>query len=241
MATYVLIAGAWHGSWCWVEVVRMLEAAGHRVLTPNLLGTQAEDEPETTEPLQRWAEQIADIVRQEVDEVVLVGHSRAGLVISEVAERVPEKIDLLVYLAAYLLQDGQTLNDWAQRALDADAMTNAVAFHSDGTCTIKPEFLEKIFYNRTSAHFIDFARARTVPEPIAAFMSPIQISQERFGSVRHGYIECLQDQAIPLDMQKAMQAPSPNVMTVQLDCDHSPFFSMPHELVSALEKFRRAE
>jgi hypothetical protein len=72
-------------------------------------------------------------------------------------------------------------------------------------------------------------------------MSPIQISQERFGSVRHGYIECLQDQAIPLDMQKAMQAPSPNVMTVQLDCDHSPFFSMPHELVSALEKFRRAE
>jgi pimeloyl-ACP methyl ester carboxylesterase len=85
----------------------MLERAGHRVLTPDLLGMVAGQQPVIEQPLQTWADQVADIVAAQDAPVILVGHSRAGLIISEVAERVPRNIGLLVYLCAFLLQDAR--------------------------------------------------------------------------------------------------------------------------------------
>lgn len=240
MATYILVAGAWHGSWCWSEVVPLLEAAGHRVLTPDLIGLGAHRGAPVEEPLTAWADQIADLVRGEPGPVVLVGHSRAGLVISEVAERVPEKVGLLVYVCAFLLQDGQTLNEVAQQADNAAALGEAVVFHDDGTTTLTDEGVGRFFYNKTPEQFLQTARERTAAEPAAAFVTPIHVTDQRFGSVRRAYIECSHDHAIPLETQRAMQRAMRVATTDLLDSDHSPFFSMPAELVRSLERVRQA-
>ncbi len=84
--TFVLIAGAWHGAWCWQKVVPLLEAQGHRVRTPELPATGADTTDPAEVTLESWARFVADLVAAEPEPVILVGHSRGGVVISRAAE-----------------------------------------------------------------------------------------------------------------------------------------------------------
>ncbi len=236
MATYILIAGAWHGSWCWSRVTPLLEASGHRVLTPDLLGMSDGEAARIEEPLAAWADQIADILRAETDPVILVGHSRAGLVISEVAERVPEKVGLLIYLCAFLLQDGQTLQEVAQQSDNAAVFASATVMHDNGTVSINKNAIAQLFYNETPDRFFQIASERLVPEPLSALTTPIHVTDRRFGTVLRAYIECTRDGAIPIATQRLMQAALPCAQSIELDSDHSPFFSMPTTLVDALKQ-----
>jgi pimeloyl-ACP methyl ester carboxylesterase len=240
MMTYVLIAGAWHGSWCWSEVAPRLRAAGHRVLTPDLVRLGDSAAAGIERPLAAWADQIADILWAEKEPVVLVGHSRAGLVISEVAERVPEKVGTLVYLCAFLLQNGQTLQDVASRAENAEAFRRATLVHDDGTASLADDALKPLFYGESPEAFAEVARKRLAPEPLSAFTTPVVVTGQRFGTVRKTYIECLRDGAIPIRAQREMLAATQCDEVITLDSDHSPFFSMPGELADALQQVGRA-
>lgn len=191
-------------------------------------------------PLTTWADQIADVLREEVEPVILVGHSRAGIVISEAAERVPEKVALLVYLSAYLSQDGQNINEVAQTAENAALFAEAVEFHSDGTATLTADGLQRLLYNRTPESFVQPAKSRIVPEPTAAFITPVHLTPQRFGAVRRAYIECAHDCAIPLALQHAMHQATPAEVVERLNSDHWPFFSMPDGLVDALKRIQQA-
>jgi pimeloyl-ACP methyl ester carboxylesterase len=240
MATYVLIAGAWHGSWCWTQVLPFLKLAGHRVLTPDLLSVDDGRHSLSLDPLRIWTDQIVELVEAQDEPVILVGHSRAGLVISGVAERVPEKIGLLVYLSAFLLKDGQTLNEIAQHASNAEAFVGELRFADDGSCTISSKGVENFLYNKTPEPLVHLAFERLKPEPTKAFATPIHVTEARFGSVRRVYVACRYDQTIPYALQQAMQQASPVAYDVTLESDHSPFFSQPAELVAALEHVRQA-
>jgi pimeloyl-ACP methyl ester carboxylesterase len=220
--------------------VPLLERAGHRVLTPDLLGTVPGQQAVTEQPLQTWADQVAEIVAAQDEPVILVGHSRAGLIISEVAERVPQKVGLLIYLCAFLLQDGQTLNDISRHATNAEAFGKALYRGDDGTSTVSPEGARALFYNETPEPLVQLARDRLMPEPTMSFVTPIHVTEPRFGSVRRAYIACTKDQAIPLAQQQAMQQATPVAHAVTLESDHSPFLSQPDELVAALEHLRQA-
>ncbi|MBP1183045.1 alpha/beta fold hydrolase [Methylobacterium sp. PvR107] len=240
MAIYILVAGSWHGSWCWSQVVPLLERAGHRVLTPDLYDVIAGEHSVAEQPLQAWADQIAAITAAQNEPVVLVGHSRAGLIISEVAERIPHKIESLVYLCAFLLKDGQTLNDIVQQSSNAKAFSKALIFGDDETCTVSRQGVKRFFYNETPEPLVQFACERLIPETTKIWSAPIHVTGPRFGSVRRAYITCAKDQAIPLAQQQAMQRATPVSHTVTLESDHSPFFSQPSELVAALEHVRQA-
>lgn len=235
MATIMLIHGAWHGSWCWSEVRPALEAYGHRVLTPDLRGSGEDPDGVPDQPLSCWADQIAALVAAEPEPVVLVGHSRGGLVISEVAERLPERLCLLVYVAAFLLQDGEALQDIAQGAENAERFGAAFAL-KDSMLHFSDDRAREFFYRRSPLDFVRTAQERLCPEPAAAFVTPIHVTKARFGSVPRAYVECIDDQAIPLATQRAMQATMPCATVVTLDADHSPFFSAPRALVAALER-----
>src|ERR1700744_511149 len=103
MAHVIMIHGAWSVGGMWDRVVPLLTAAGHSVEAPTLLGAHPADAGFPSEPISGWADQIAERVRAAKGPVILVAQSRGGLVISEVAERVPERIGYLVYAAAFLV------------------------------------------------------------------------------------------------------------------------------------------
>ncbi|MCE0762403.1 alpha/beta hydrolase [Pseudonocardia kujensis] len=113
MATFLLVHGAWHSGRSWDRVVPLLESAGHRVLAPSLTGYG--DKAHLLGPevgLGTHVEDVAGLIESErLDGVVLVGHSYAGMVISGVANRVPERIAHLVFLDAMVPEDGETAVD----------------------------------------------------------------------------------------------------------------------------------
>ena len=116
MASFVLIHGAWHGGWCFDPVRDRLEAAGHRVIAPDLPGMGGTDEELAAVTLAGWADFVANLCRAEAEPVILAGHSRGGIVISEVAERVPEKVAALVYICAVMLPAGLSRAEWRKQA-----------------------------------------------------------------------------------------------------------------------------
>jgi pimeloyl-ACP methyl ester carboxylesterase len=108
MASFVLVHGAWHGSWCWKRVRKGLQAQGHEVFTPTLTGVG--ERSHLLSPAVNLETHILDILNlihwEELTDLVLCGHSYGGCVISGVADRMPERIRSLVYLDAFVPEDG---------------------------------------------------------------------------------------------------------------------------------------
>jgi pimeloyl-ACP methyl ester carboxylesterase len=122
LAQIVLVHGAWHGGWCWSRVAEILTAKGHRVLTPTLTGLA--ETAHLLTPAVDLNTHIDDVVRlvdaEGLDDFVLCGHSYGGMVITGVAERIPERIGAIVYLDAFVPEDGKSCLDMSGRAPSAD-------------------------------------------------------------------------------------------------------------------------
>ena len=113
MAIFVLVHGAFGGSWTWREVIKPLWAAGHEVYAVSLTGLG--ERAHLAHPEINLSTHIQDVMREitcsDLKEVILVGHSYGGLVITGVADRIPEHISQLVYLDALVPEDGQSYTD----------------------------------------------------------------------------------------------------------------------------------
>lgn len=110
-ATFVLVHGAWHGGWCWRDVVPLLQVRGARVFTPTLTGLAERAHLRTPTPtLSTHIEDVARLIEcEELQNVVLVGHSYGGMVITGVADRLASRLRHLVYLDAAVPDDGETM------------------------------------------------------------------------------------------------------------------------------------
>ncbi len=115
MTTFVLVHGAWHGGWCWRDVADRLRADGHAVYAPTLTGLADRSHLLTRET--GLETHILDIVNlldwEELDDIVLCGHSYGGAVVTGVADRAAGRLGALVYLDAFVPADGQCLHDMA--------------------------------------------------------------------------------------------------------------------------------
>jgi pimeloyl-ACP methyl ester carboxylesterase len=232
MATFILIAGAWHSAWCWERLTPLLKAVGHHVVTPDLIGMGDEPAPVADMTVAAWADQVAEITRAEPQPVILVGHSRAGIVISEAAERAPDAIAMLVYVAAFLLPDGVKVGEAAARA--GGDLSPVLDIHGDGTSTFKSAYIGPLLYNLTDEDWVERAIDQVTHEPKSSFATPLALTDANFGRVPRAYIECLQDNVVSIEHQRAMQAQLPCDPVMTLDSDHCPHFSRPHELAAEL-------
>jgi pimeloyl-ACP methyl ester carboxylesterase len=113
MSTYVLVHGAWGGSFGWRKVRPLLQQAGHQVFTPSLTGLG--ERAHLATPEVNLSTHIQDVYNaiwyEDLSDIILVGHSYGGMVVTGVADRMPERIQHLVYLDAFLPADGQSLYD----------------------------------------------------------------------------------------------------------------------------------
>jgi pimeloyl-ACP methyl ester carboxylesterase len=112
--TYVLVHGGWHGGWCWKRVTPLLRAAGHEVYTPTLtgLGDRAHLGGMDTNLDVHIQDVLMTIQAEELSDIILVGHSYAGMVVTGVADRIPPLIKHLVYLDAFVPENGKSLVDY---------------------------------------------------------------------------------------------------------------------------------
>jgi pimeloyl-ACP methyl ester carboxylesterase len=188
MSTFVLVHGAWHGGWCWRRVAPLLRAAGHDVLTPTLTGVG--DRAHLISPLVGLQTHIEDVVRlmdAEADgDVVLVGHSYAGMVITGVADRRPAAIRLLVYLDAFLPTDGEAGIDLLPEHI-ATHYRESVAGPGHGWL-IPPRSLPVL--GVTDPDDLAWLAPRLTPHPWKSYAEPLAIGVAA-GKVPGAFIECV--------------------------------------------------
>jgi pimeloyl-ACP methyl ester carboxylesterase len=239
MTTFVLIHGAWHGAWCWRKVSSRLEKLGHRVIAPDLPGLGDDRTPLERVTLKLWTQHVCRILDEQTEPVILVGHSRGGIVISEVAEARPDKIRALVYVTAFMPRDGECLFDLAQQDTLSLVGPNMVMSPDKVFSTMRAESLRDAFYGQCSEDDLALARQLLRPEPTVPLATKLRLTDENFGRVPRVYVQCLRDRAIPPALQRQMYTATPCREVFSLDTDHSPFFSAPDELTGHLHALSR--
>ena len=232
MAAFVLVHGHMHGAWCWDKVVPLLEAQGHRVVTPELPGRGADATPHVELTLKRYTDSVAAIIRAMDEPVILVGHSAGGTVLSELAELVPEKIAKLIYVAAILLPDGASL---FSTMVAAGPMDPAIAVEGDSAFIGDAVLGCKRFYNTSGDDDAAWAFSQLCREPIPPMTQAVHVTAERFGRVPRAFIQARYDNAVPFAMQQAMCTATPCDPVIVMDTDHSPFLCQPEAFARHLE------
>ncbi len=166
-ATFVLLHGAWHGGWCWQRVAEPLAAAGHRVYTPTQTGLGERAyllSPEIT--LETFIRDLLEVLEgEDLQDVILVGHSFGGLVITGAADRVPERIRHLVYLDALVLESGQT--PFSMVPPDVAQARRALARESSGGLSIPPPSADA--FGITDPDDAAWVEAKCTPHPLATY------------------------------------------------------------------------
>lgn len=198
MATFGLVHGAWHGGWCWKKVTPLLRAAHHEVWTPTLTGLG--ERSHLGGPGVNLSTHIQDVVSLLVSEdlkgVTLVGHSYAGMVITGVAERIPERLAQLVYLDAFVPEDGQAMVDITAPAPEQRAaLAGRVRTEGDGWSlpTRQPGPWEPFVRKQwriTDEADLRWVLARLSPHPYATMTEPVRRANPAAAALQRTYIRC---------------------------------------------------
>jgi pimeloyl-ACP methyl ester carboxylesterase len=237
--TFVLVHGAWQGSWAWDTIVPRLKAAGHDAIAADLPGDGFDSTPPQEVTLDLYAAHVSRLVDAVKGPVVLVGHSMGGTVVEQTCELRPQRVALAIYLCAFLLPDGMSVIEFYARYLQPE-MRGAharVTYDPHGlTSSIDRASAVEVFYHQTDRSLAEAAAQRLTPQPEGARRSHLHLSPLRFGSVPRVYIEALQDRSVHLPLQRKMQELTPCLATYALESDHAPQLSHPDALTELLLK-----
>jgi pimeloyl-ACP methyl ester carboxylesterase len=191
MATYLLVHGAWHNGHAWDRVVPWLASAGHQVLAPSLTGHGDKEHLLSPEVgLDTHVDDIVSlIVEGDLTDVVLVGHSYAGLVISAVANQVPERIAELVYLDAMVPEDGETACD----VMPVTKLLIDFAAKSGNGWRIPPPEQPSSpgLFGVTDPDDVAWLRTLLSDESVRCLQQPVRLDNRRADAIPRTHIHCV--------------------------------------------------
>jgi len=239
VSTYLLVHGSWHSGAAWDRLVPLLTAAGHRALAPTLTGhgdTAHLLSPEVG--LETYADDIAGLIlAEDLTEVILVGHSYAGMVISVVANRIPDRIGHLVYLDAMVPADGENAID--VRAVTSVLIEQAATSAEPWRIPPLPEMPAPMgLFGVTDPDDVAWLRSTLTDEPLLAYQQPVRLDNRAADAIPRTHIHCV---GIEVGGQPRRPVPDvqPNGTPAQvweLHSGHDGMITAPAELAGLLLK-----
>jgi pimeloyl-ACP methyl ester carboxylesterase len=240
MAQFVLVHGAWHGGWCWRDVVQPLTAAGHRVYAPTLTGLG--ERAHLMSPAITLETHIADvrgiIEAEELDDVVLAVHSYAGMIGTAIADRMPQRLRHLVYVDAVVPKPGES---WSSTQASATREARLAAAQASPDYSFPPP--DPAVYGLKGAHH-EWAMRRQTPHPGHTYQAPLDFDPARVAAVTRTFVSCTEPALATID------AIRPRVVdpgfwdgawfggegsrVVELQTGHDPMISLPEDLARIL-------
>jgi pimeloyl-ACP methyl ester carboxylesterase len=234
MATFVLVHGGGHGGWCWQPVARLLGSRGHEVYAPTLTGFG--DRSHLAGGDIDFATFVTDVEAlmwfEDLHDVVLVGHSMGGVVIPRVAEKVPERLRRVVWLAAAVTADGETLLDAVPQS---PAVARAVRIGADGTAHTDHEAILDAIVQDGTPEQRRFVGERHRSYPPHALTEPGRLSAFMATGLPTGYIVAADDLTIERPVAEGFADRLPGCRRLIVPGSHDCMITRPAEVAAALE------
>lgn len=227
MTNFVLVHGGMIGGTCWKKVRKLLERNNH-VLTPTLTGiSERKNLSHPNIDLDTHVQDILDTIYYEkIEDIVLVGHSYGGMVITAVADRIPEKINKLVYVAAVLPMDGESMFDAV--GPEISALLSNSAKNGNGW-EVPPGTPES--YGIEDSEDIKWFKNSSTPHPLKSFQQKISYHSSSFEKLNKTYIKCSRDLALE---SMATRAKNMQIPCYEINTGHFPMITHPEALVELL-------
>jgi pimeloyl-ACP methyl ester carboxylesterase len=236
---FVLIHGGWQGGWCWDGVAADLRAAGHAVFAPTLRGLEEGDVDRAGVTLQDMADgAIAALLEQDLHDVVLVGHSGGGAVIQLIADRLPERIQRVIFVDAWVLHNGETVNDILPPPL-VEGVLALAANQPDRTIPMPPELFSSAFMQDATPEQLASVLPRLVPSPLGWLDQPIRLERFHDLDLPSSYVFLRQDQAVPTEIYRTMAGRLKSPTIVECEGSHEAMLTRPKDLATALQTAAR--
>lgn len=240
MGTYVLVHGAWHTGQQLEAVAAPIRAAGHEVHCPTLAGNRPGD-AKTVGLAEAIGSLAAFVEENALEDIVLVGHSYGGMVITGVADRLPGRIRRLVYWNAFVPLSGECLNDMVPPHYVA--LFDQVSAQSGDNSVVLPfPVWREAFINDASAELAQSSYESLNPHPYATFTDRIELQTNPAEmQVGKSYINCTGDTALPHSMpwHPRLSEKLGLFRLVQMSGSHESCFTRPEELADAILKAGR--
>jgi pimeloyl-ACP methyl ester carboxylesterase len=238
--TYVLVHGAFQDARVWDDVKPLLEARGASVVAVNLPGRAGDAVAPESLTLEVYRDAVLRVVNAQPGLVVLVGHSFGGITISNVADAAPEKIQTLVYLAAYL-PTAATADQSMAKLAETDQWNqfnkkrqNFLIAPDYKTASVLADDQLMLFCANCQPEAQKKTLAVMQAEPLKPAASALPLKAARYGAVKKVYIHTTADNAVSYTLQQQMVTRTPVARTITLATGHSPFFEAPTALADAL-------
>ena len=229
----VLVHGAWGSAAGWAALVPRLAAAGREVRAIDLPSHGADAAAPGDVGMEDYAARVVEVLG-ETGPALLVGHSMGGMVISAAAEAAPERVRKLVYVAALLPRDGQSLLDLI-RLQKIEGIGAAVRPAPEpGATVLEPEAAAELLFHDVNARTRQKALSQLCPQPNRGQTEPVRLSPERFGQVPRAYVFCSKDRVVSPELQQRMVRATPCAETFTLECGHVPQLACPERLAEIL-------
>lgn len=233
MFSLIFLHGALLGGWVWQEVAPIFKRAGYEVMTPDLAGRGGETKGVT---LQTHIDLVAPLVEKAKYPVVLVAHSMSGIVASQLAEIYSSKIKKIIFVSAYLPQNGESLETifegyFGPLVYDKESMSIKMGLQ------LKVEDLINVSFSDCPDKMKQMVRDKAVSEPIIPSLEKISLTPAKYGAVSKAFIKLPKDKVIPIELQNIMINKAGISEVEEMGTGHAPFCAAPEKLVEVIYKF----
>jgi pimeloyl-ACP methyl ester carboxylesterase len=226
---FVLVHGAWHGGWCWRRVSDLLEKRGHKVFTPTMTGLG--ERSHLLDAKINLATHVTDVINvikwEGLSDIVLVGHSYGGVIISGVAEQMRDAIGSIVFLDAFVPESGDSVADMASQPV-REAIAALV---QKGDNVIKPVSAAVFRVNEMDRAWVD---AKCTLHPLATLTDKITLTGARDRIAKKAFIRAKGYPSVPFDGAQAKVASNSAWRVYEMPCGHDAMVDMPDRLTEIL-------
>jgi pimeloyl-ACP methyl ester carboxylesterase len=232
--TFILIHGSWHNAWNWHKVTPLLEKEGHTVYAIDLPGMVRDKTPIENVKFDSTIQILCRLIDSIPGKVILVAHSKNGIMNSQLAELRSEKIEKLIYIAAVLVANGKCASDYFAQDQEEVLGPHITFDIKTQSSMLLPEIYKEGLYHDCDDDITEMAKVLLSNEPKESAKAVLKLTEEKYGRVPRYYIECTEDRAITPWLQEKMLQQMSCRKVYKLQSSHSPFFSMPDKLTDII-------
>lgn len=239
----ILVHGAWHGGWCRDKIKDNTLFSDHNIFAPTLFGMNGRDDQHSKSTgLHKHIKQIENIILEnKLEEVILLGHSYAGMIITEVANNLPDHISKLIYLDAFIPNDGESLFDLCDPSsvntmmsllTDTDKKTSEQGAKDPWLIPVR----DPKYFGVYEADDITFLSERMVPMPVSCFSEKVRLNEETSEDILKYFIKCT---ATSISKYVDKENLEDSFTYFEIDAGHDIMISDPQKLIKILREIIR--